>query len=463
MSTIEPTGPSAWDRAADLSVAAALTLVPLAFHSGVREFVVFKLLILSACVGICLITSAMSRAGTSRRGLVLLLPVLHVLGVLVYEPSLDAVNQAMAVATPALLAFVLVSRASHWPSRRLMPVVGVPLALNLGWSLLQALEIGVLPATQVAFGTTHGVAVGTVGNPNENCWYLVLATTLLLGLWPKTRRRWVVVLLAGVLAVVLVDRSRAVLLAALAGAATWHLLRGRGGWRRPLPIALGVGLVGVLGFAWGGVDALAGRGYLASIELDMLLSRGGLPAGLGAFAADFPSAQAVHLAAHPEQAHLFSRLDHAHNDLLELVYELGAPSLLWVAAIGVAIWRAKRWDHPMGMAATACLVEGAVLSAFGYPLFSPAVAVVWALALALALDDGAAPGRRIPTTARVAMVLVGAGLLVAGARRYQAEREVTRCLQAAYDGKAEAARRHAARAEQAWPEREITALARELR
>jgi hypothetical protein len=437
---------------ADAAIGAALMIVPLAFHTGVREFAVFKLLVLSACVGLALIAIALSRPSVTGRPLVLLLPAVHVLVVLTWQPSFPAVNQSMALLGPLLLAWALALRVSRWSKRKTMLLIGLPLVLNLGWSLLQGLGVGVLPATATAFGTTHGVLVGAVGNPNENCWYLVVGTTLLLGVWPKSQRKWATVLVAGVVLVVVLDRSRAVMLASLAGALTWGMLRSSGRKRAAVALLFGAALVCMLGVAWGGIEALAGRAYLARIELWMLADRAGLPAGLGAFAVDFPSAQAATLALHPAQADFHSRIDHAHNDLFEVLYELGAFALIWIAALGVVVWRSRRQATPLQVAAIVCLVEGAVLSAFGYPLFSPAAAVVLAFALAVCLSRGRGHRLRIPWIGRALLLLLGIGLVVASARRYQAERAITRALQAVYDDDIERAHRHAAEAERAWPE-----------
>lgn len=443
----------------DLALGAALVAVPLAFHPGVREFSVFKVLVLAVCVGAALVALALSRSATtgSRRSLLALLPAAHVLVVLAWRPSFGGVEQAMALMAPMLLAWLLASRVGAWSSRRLVLLLALPLGVDLGWSLLQVAGIGVLPATAAAFGTTHGHAVGTVGNPNENCWYLVLAATLLGGSTPRPWRRglvWAVPVVLAVLVVVFVDRSRAVLLALIVGAGTWVLLTPsvRARWGRwtlaGLPLAA---LVVGLGLAWGGGAALAGRVYLARIELSMLAHQAGGAAGLGSFAPDFVVAQADYLAAHADQIRWLTRLDHAHDDVLELVYELGVPALAWMLALVAAIWKTARTATRLQRAAVVCLAEGLVLSLFGYPLFSPASAVVLALALALCLAD--APARGASWPGRVAALLLGTGLLVIAVRRTQSERLVTQALQAAYEGDGARADALADRARAAWPVR----------
>lgn len=450
-------------RAADLMIGAALVLVPLAFHTGVREFIVFKALVLAVCVGLALVGLALAPFRISRRGLLVLAPALHVLAVLALRPSFDAANQALALLGPMLLAWVAWMRVPAWSARRLLMVLGVPLAVNLSWSLLQGVGIGVLPATAIAFGDTHGVAVGAIGNPNENCWYLVLAGTLVWGLWPRARSRWAWLLLVAVVLVVLIDRSRAAMLAMLVGAGVLFVLRSEGGRAvRLVRLGLGAVLVAAPGIAWGGVEALTGRLYLAQIQLGMLAEQAGLGGGLGSFAADFPAAQSAHLVDHPEHQRFFSVIDHAHNDGFELIYELGALALAWMMALAVMVWRRRNSSDRLVIAALVCLVEGTVLSLFGYPLFSPASAVVLAVALGLVIghDRLGRDARPAGPLARLLLLGLGLALVVVPARRYEAERAFTDTLQAAHDGEIVDAHHHAKRATAAWPDAESRELER---
>jgi hypothetical protein len=446
-------------RGVDRLLAATLIAVPLAFDLGVREFGVFKELVLGAGAGAAAATLALAGGAGTRAadGRWLWLAIVHVLLVLAWRPSFGAAEQAAGLVALALLAWMLAQRVPHWSSRRVGLVLGVPLLVDLAWSWLQCAEVGVLPATAAAFGTTHGVAVGTIGNPNENCWYLVLAGTLLLGTLPervRQRKAWIAALAIGVGIVIVVDRSRAVGLAVAAGLLAWRMLEPGWARRHTLLLGLAASLVALgLGLWWGGAHALDGRAYLAHIELGMLAGQAGAPAGLGRFAPDFEAAQAVHLATHPEHIAWLTRLDHAHADLLELVYELGVPALAWIVALAGAVWRARRRASPLQRAAIVCLAEGAVLSLSGYPLFSPACAVVLALALAIALPRRASirgagtDGRLV----RVALLVLGALLVVVSARRYQAEHTLTRAWQAAYEGDEARARTLLRQAQAVWP------------
>lgn len=121
--------------------------------------------------------------------------------------------------------------------------------------------------------------------------------------------------------------------------------------------------------------------------------------GVGSFAAAFPKA-ANHIDT------LALKFDHAHNDVLEIAFELGFPGLLlFMVLILVALIAAKRTEF---MVLAAFLVAGSV----GFPLFEPATAFLAALCAGYACGGGnrlryPAPDRRMdilcagPLTVRV--------------------------------------------------------------
>jgi len=166
----------------------------------------------------------------------------------------------------------------------------------------------------------------------------------------------------------------------------------RGDRSRRLAAAVVVLATVVLGLAWGGGDALRGRLFLASIGLGMLVRTGAIPQGPGAFARDFPAAQQAALGDAPELARFESVIDHAHFDALELGYDLGAPALVLLVWIAVAVARVVRIDpSPRRRAAAWTLAIAAGLGLFGYPLFSPSCVPVLSLALALAIASPIPP------------------------------------------------------------------------
>ncbi len=85
--------------------------------------------------------------------------------------------------------------------------------------------------------------------------------------------------------------------------------------------------------------------------------------GLGSFYIDFPGFQEDGFA---------RRFDHAHNDLLELVYELGVGTLPLLALWLVAMVQAQ----PLRLVLIAAAVEGC----FGFPLFLPVTGALAAMA-----------------------------------------------------------------------------------
>lgn len=100
-------------------------------------------------------------------------------------------------------------------------------------------------------------------------------------------------------------------------------------------------------------------------------------------------------------------VNHAHNDYLELVLELGAPGLLlimlflgWWAVAAVSVWTSPL-STPFGRAAT--IASAAILahSAVDYPLRTAAIAAIFGVAIALMAQrlrsaEAESSGRRRP-------------------------------------------------------------------
>ncbi|WP_158299026.1 O-antigen ligase family protein [Sphingomonas psychrotolerans] len=97
-------------------------------------------------------------------------------------------------------------------------------------------------------------------------------------------------------------------------------------------------------------------------------------------------------------------LNHAHNDLIELIIEGGLPAfllllaaLIWYARTAVRAAAARRQKRPEAELAVAALLAVAILfahSIFDYPLRTPALACVLALATGLLLPPVARRARR---------------------------------------------------------------------
>jgi hypothetical protein len=423
--------PMKWlERALDATLAVAFVAVPLAFSPALRTFGTLKLLLLEALVGVALVLAAFVPRSQRWpfRAIAIILAAAAV--AIVARPDAEGVAATGYLAAVALLAVVTTERVLHWSHQRLVLVVAAPLAVGLVLSLAQGAGVGILAATAAAFGGTHGLAVGTIGNPNENTWYLLLAAVLLTGL-ARPRARTIV--LVAVAVVVLVDRSRAVILVGGTALAAWGC-RART-WSPVLKATIAVAItVAVIaaGFAWGGAEALRGRVFLASVGVRMLAQTWGVPQGPGTFARDFPAAQENVLADAPELVRFESAIDHAHFDALELTYEYGWLAIVVIVAIAVAVARGVRRD-PSGSrrAAAWTLAMGAGLGLFGYPLFSPASATILALAFALALAPATLPARvpkRSWTT--VTWSAAGAALLVLAIHQAKSELAITAALEA---------------------------------
>jgi len=427
---------AARERVLDAVLVATLVAVPLVFTTSMRTFAAAKIGVLELGVGVALVLAGFVAAPV-RSGKPLLGVAVLALALLA-RPDVEGLAAAGYLAATGGLAWLLALRSPGWSDRALVRVVGVVLLVALGLSLLQSFGIGVLAASNASFGGTHGVVVGTVGNPVENTWLLALAVVLLHGLAPG-RASWLAI--ACVAWIVVVDRSRATIGIGVLALAVWLA-------RRPGPLPR-IGAAALLASAaiavwqWGGGTALRGRAFLLELGARMVVGARGVPQGPGAFARDVPAAQAAALASSPDDAVFASQLEHAHCDVLELAYELGLPGLALVGWLAWSVVVALRRDpSSRRRSAAATLAIAALLGAFGYPLFSPAAACLVALALALAVAPATcATSPRWPHT--LACTVLGAALIVLAIRQSTAELALTRALAAHVSGDDAAGRAHA--------------------
>lgn len=415
-------------RVLDGAIAATVFAVPLAFSEAMRTFGAAKLAALEVGIAIALVLAGfvggwrtLPRAAIAAGGVIAVACVMR--------PDAEGIAGAGYLAALVSVAAITAWRSEGWPDRRVLQCIGVPFVLGLGLSLAQSFGYGVMPATRMSFGDAHGVAVGTIGNPVENTWWLVLAVAMLYGLVSRRTIGLAIVLVA---IVIVVDRARASALVAGVAIAV-VVLRDEKGWLRWA--AVGLACAAVVGFVvWGGMAAIQGRGVLLGIGARMVFAARGVPQGPGAFARDFEEAQREHLAANPGDAAWGSILDHAHCDAIELAYELGVIGVAAIVWLVITIVRRVRSDPtPRRRAAATTLAIAASLGVVGYPLFSAAPAVLVAVAVGFALaparDEGpAAPDARLQAAMRVLAVGLGVGLLVLGLRQATSELAITRSL-----------------------------------
>lgn len=96
-------------------------------------------------------------------------------------------------------------------------------------------------------------------------------------------------------------------------------------------------------------------------------------------------------------------VNHAHNDYLEFVLELGLPALLlilafvaWWAIRTFGIWRASAKGADLGRAGSVVILVVLLHSMVDYPIRTSAVAVVFAVACALMLPTQGRTRRSAP-------------------------------------------------------------------
>lgn len=198
---------------------------------------------------------------------------------------------------------------------------------------------------------------GLLGNKN----FLAEAAVLVLVSALATRR---VLLASCLLPALLLPVNRGAFMAA--GAIGIMVL-----WTRSRPLAIAASVVMALCLA-----LAIGFWHLASVDLRIQIwldSIAGLRLGgngIGQFYSMFPST-----ATHVETMSV--RPDNAHNDLLELIYELGGFGILALGWLAKDFSQAKvKWQSPAGLVVAAFLVDGLV----AFPLHNPLTAWIGFLA-----------------------------------------------------------------------------------
>jgi O-antigen ligase len=330
---------------------------------------------------------------------------------------------------------VLVGFASILPQRRQ--------SLLLTALVIGAAVSGFLGLAQVSGGeespfyiydiTNNGSAVGLFSNRNHQA-VLLAMTWPLLAVWVtlpnadarlRGARRWVAVgfgLFA--LPLVLVTGSRAGLgLAAIglfAAGVLWWLDRKSSrapaaeGLARFIPLAVVVGGAALVGatvvfsraLAITRLTGLSGSGDMRFEATPVLLDMSGdffpVGAGFGSFDPVFRSYEPLEML-DPEY------LNHAHNDLLELVITAGLPGVIvllaFVAWFGMAAWRAWRGVGPtletnLARAGSVMILLVLLSSLVDYPLRTPLMMTIIAIACCWLASGGRQVRRKTSPRAR---------------------------------------------------------------
>ena len=316
--------------------------------------------------------------------------------------SPDRTLEAVTPLVPVAAGFLLAAEASGEQRRRLLRIV---LVVALVSAAIAIVQLGAGPdAAPVLFGTRHrGFGVGFFVNRNHLALFLLIAMQIaaLPGIPGPLRRvenpkavEWGLRVAAFVLLTlgVLATLSRAGVFL-LAPALTAALLISRG--RRVKPLLLLGGVVGasLLAFALRNVPIFASILQRFSTAAEdkrfeywvntVLALRDALPlgTGFGTFTLVYPTYEPLNQIA-PDV------VNHAHNDLLELVLEAGIPGaallLAWLAFIVYAAVRARKAETSRRRAALPLVVVIAVVlsllaSIVDYPVRMSAVAVTLAL------------------------------------------------------------------------------------
>lgn len=307
-------------------------------------------------------------------------------------------------------AAVLIGFAALTPeqTRRLLPVIliGIGLSAVVGLAQIAGGGRGPLYFYEV---TNLGSPVGLFANRNHQAVTLALAFPM-LALWASrtrgatdTRTRPLVALAVALffVPVILAIGSRAGLVFAVIGlAAAWHWRRAFASLapdRRSKAIAAGVGtvaLAAVIGASLAfsrdeALQRLTGMSVAEEVRLSYMptvieIVRDFLPLGTG-----FGSFDPIFRVYEPFELLSPQYLNHAHNDLLELVLTGGLPALallawflVWAGKAGLPLLRPQA-SSPEGQFARLGLVVIIILllsSLVDYPLRTPLLAALFAVA-----------------------------------------------------------------------------------
>lgn len=254
-----------------------------------------------------------------------------------------------------------------------------------------------------------GAAAGFFANSNHMAALLLSAIPLFAALVARlpgqmTPMRWLFVLIGGsvLLTGIATNGSFAILLLGAPVTLASALLIVPPGRIRVGRMVIVTGLLALAGTAFLIASAVSGlsSGNLASVTvrhdiwtqtLSLIREFGLIGTGLGTYPAVYP------LAEDPGAVDWFY-INHAHNDLLELVVELGLPGLAFlVAFLGwwlkrtIALWRRRQAVH---YARAATIASGALMlhSLVDYPLRTGALIGVFGMCLGLMVAGGGTLG-----------------------------------------------------------------------
>ena len=314
----------------------------------------------------------------------------------------------------ALLSW-LPPAATFWLARRCdtaQRTLAMLLVASIGMfsALLGLVQMGQGESSLLRFYaiTNPDAAVGFFANRNHDAALLAASTVIILW-WsgaagsaklPRARRRILGLAAAGSLLTGLIATgSRAGIALGLAGFVV-SLCFFQRDWLRTAPkrylLAAGAGLITSVCVSWALFHGLLARLFATSpaddlrfiVLPDLLhIARDVFPAGAG-----YGTFDATYRIYERVETMRSTYLNHAHNDLVELVIEGGLPalgmlalSLVWVAR---CLWRLKNFSaepalQKAAVAATLVMVLLLLHSLLDYPLRTPALSCVFALCAAV--------------------------------------------------------------------------------
>lgn len=316
-------------------------------------------------------------------------------------------RQAISFLAPPLAIFLAGLAASPGQRLRLIGALIVAAAVSALWGAVQA--AGGFAEVLRPYGSSHGwLPIGAFANRNHQA-MLMASAVALAALWPVVLARsgravrpveigaGAVILVMFIVAA-LATQSRAGVLALMAAglgaiALSASSIERAGGGRSALLVVGGVIILAVGAAAMFGFQALQARFELLGeregrLEFwpDVIAAAWPLQplgGGIGSF-------DTVFRAAEPLDTMNRTFLNHAHNDVLELWLEGGAPGLLIGAAVvlligwrSVAAWRAGRRGDPLAKAASLVCLILLAHSVADYPLRTACLAVAFGLCAAL--------------------------------------------------------------------------------
>ena len=298
----------------------------------------------------------------------------------------------LAWAIPAAAVFV-VMRGRHAPDWHSAARLVVVLALgSVLLGLAQQLGGGPYPYAI----TNYGLGPGLFANSNHQSSFLLMALALGTGAVCPVPARWdrrvMAAVCGGVLVIgVLANRSLACM-ALLPVEVIALVALVRPDLRRAIVVGLPLLALAAIGLAVFGPIAndLTGHGAVPGISrhdflvngIRILRDHGALGTGLGSFPDIYRWYEDPALAGP-------TFVNHAHDDLLELLIETGVFGVLaiiaflgWFVPRAVGLWRARAGD-PMAQAATIAVAVALVHSLADYPLRTAALSCLFALCCAM--------------------------------------------------------------------------------